>query len=197
MEKEKDGFPVFIPKDQADWRNWLLKNHALEKAVWLVLYRKGNKNYNLSVDEVIDQALCFGWIDSKPNKRDEESYYLFLSQRKAKSNWSKVNKVKIERLLHENLVHESGLKMVELARISGTWDALNEVELLTIPEDLKKKLLDFPPALDNFEAFPKSVKRGILEWILNAKRPETREKRIEETASLAAQNKRANQFPRN
>lgn len=107
-----------------------------------------------------------------------------------------MNKQKIERLTAEGKMHTSGIKMVELAKEKGTWDALNQVEMLEIPTDLEVCLALYPPAASHFAAFPRSVKRGILEWILNAKKPETRKARVEETAKLAAQNIRANQFPR-
>ena len=142
----------------------------------------------------MDEALCFGWIDSKPNKRDEESYYQFFSKRNVKSNWSKVNKDKVSKLIKEGLMHSFGLKMIELAKKSGTWNALDEVESLKIPKDLDDLFQNNTIAFQNWEAFPPSSKRGILEWILNAKKIETRQKRIEETVNLAAENIRANHF---
>ncbi|GAB5526653.1 MAG: hypothetical protein Roseis2KO_45250 [Roseivirga sp.] len=145
-------------------------------------------------DEAVDQALCFGWIDSKPNKRDEESYYQFFSQRNPKSNWSRVNKEKIARLTKGGLMATPGLEMVAQAKASGTWDALNDVENGLIPDDLQKAFSHYSHAEKHFKAFPRSVSRGILEWIFNAKRPETRKKRIEQTARLANENTRANQF---
>ncbi|MEO1656066.1 MAG: YdeI/OmpD-associated family protein, partial [Bacteroidota bacterium] len=101
-----------------------------------------------------------------------------------------------EKLIQAGKMHISGLNMVEQAKMSGTWDALHQVEQLIIPPDLQEALVSYPSALKNFESFPKSTRRGILEWILNAKRPETRQKRIQETAELADQNIRANQYPR-
>jgi len=147
-------------------------------------------------DEAVDEALCFGWIDSKINKRDDESFYQFFARRNPKSKWSRVNKNKVERLQAEGRMAPEGLAMVELARQNGTWNALDEVENLTIPPDLQQALDALPNAAAHFDAFPRSVKRGILEWILNAKKDETRQKRILETATLAAQNIRANQFRR-
>lgn len=173
-----------------------MKNHCKEKSVWLVLYKKDSTKPSVQLSDAIDEALCFGWIDSKPNKRNEESYYLFFSQRKPGSNWSAVNKAKVERLITENRMHESGMAMVELARERGTWDALTSVDALKEPDDLLQALNILPPALINWKAFPKSARRGILEWILNAKTEATRRKRIDETARLARENVRANQFVR-
>lgn len=191
---EKDGVKTVHAESREAWRRWLEVNHQQEKSVWLIIYRKQSQTPSVYYDEAVDEALCFGWIDSKPNKRDEESFYQFFARRNPKSKWSKVNKDKIERLLAEGRIAPAGLAMVELAQQNGTWNALDEVENLTIPPDLQQALDALPPASTHFDAFPRSVKRGILEWILNAKKEETRQKRIQETATLAAQNIRANQF---
>jgi uncharacterized protein YdeI (YjbR/CyaY-like superfamily) len=148
----------------------------------------------VAAPEAVDEALCFGWIDSKPNKRDAESFYQYFSKRNPKSNWSKVNKEKVKRLLAEGLITKSGLEAIEIAKQNGTWNALDEVEEIIIPDDLQKAFSKKKSALTNFEKFPRSSKRGILEWILNAKRPETRQKRIQETVDLAEKNIKANHY---
>jgi len=181
-------------KNAIEWRNWLKNNHNKEKSVWLIIYKKESATPSVYYDEAVDEALCFGWIDSKPNKRDEESYYQFFAQRNPKSNWSKVNKEKVVKLIEEGKMEVAGMDMVNHAKQSGTWDALNEVENLVIPEDLEKELSIHQHAKINFENFPPSIRRGILEWIFNAKRDDTREKRIRETAELAEKNIRANQY---
>jgi uncharacterized protein YdeI (YjbR/CyaY-like superfamily) len=190
----KNGIKTFHAKTRKDWRDWLEKNHESEKSILLVIYKKECNTPSVYYPEAVDEALCFGWIDSKPNKRDEDSYYQFFSKRNVKSNWSKVNKDKVSKLIKEGLMYSSGLKMIELAKKSGTWNALDEVESLKIPEDLDDLFQKKRIALQNWEAFPPSSKRGILEWILNAKKKETREKRIEETVRLAAENIRANHY---
>lgn len=187
-----NGTKTFYAKNQSAWRKWLEKNHRRENAVWLIIYKKETGIPSIYYPEAVDEALCFGWIDSKPNKRDEESYYQFFAKRNPKSKWSKVNKEKVERLIKTGKMHHSGLSMIELAKKSGTWDALNEVENITIPPDLEAALKKNPLAKNNFNAFSRSSKRGILEWILNAKKAETREKRIQETVMLAAKNLKAN-----
>lgn len=191
---EKDGIQTYYAEDRAAWRQWLVDNHAQAKSVWLIIYKKGSGTPSVYYDEAVDEALCFGWIDSKPNKRDAESYFQFFAKRNPKSKWSGVNKKKVKRLIEQGLMTEAGLKMIELAKASGTWTALDEVENMTVPPDLEIAFRNNEIAFRNWEAFPRSVKRGILEWISNAKRPETRQKRIEETVTLAAQNIRANQF---
>jgi len=142
--------------------------------------------------EAVDEALCFGWIDSTPKKRDEKSYYQFFAKRNPKSNWSKVNKDKVANLLEQGLIESEGLKMIDIAKQNGTWTALDEVENITIPHDLQALFSNNPTAFDHWEKFSRSSKRGILEWILNAKKPETRQKRIEETVALAEKNIKAN-----
>jgi uncharacterized protein YdeI (YjbR/CyaY-like superfamily) len=192
--EEKGGVKTFHAKTRKDWRNWLIKNHEKEKSIWLIIYKKESSIKSIYYDEAVDEALCFGWIDSKPNKRDDESFFQFFSKRNPKSNWSAVNKKKVEKLIETGLMTKVGFAMIELAKKTGTWTALDEVENLKLPEDLLKALKKEKSAFINFDSFPRSIKRGILEWIQNAKKPETRQKRIDETATLAAKNIRANQY---
>lgn len=185
---------TYHAKDQQAWRNWLSEHAGRESGVWLIIYKKESGVPSVYYPEAVDEALCYGWVDSKPNKRDGESYYQYFSPRNPKSNWSRVNKEKVARLVEEGRMAAAGLKMVELARESGTWNALDDVEDGVVPEDLAQALDGVPDARKYWEAFPPSSKRGILEWIFNAKRPETRQKRVEETARLAGDNLRANHY---
>lgn len=189
-----NGIQTFHAKTRKEWRKWLEKNHQSEKSVWLIIYKKESDIQSVYYPEAVDEALCFGWIDSKPNKRDEHSYYQFFAKRNPKSNWSKVNKEKVAKLLEQGLMHRSGLEMIEIAKQNGTWIALDEIENITVPDDLKKLFSKNKTAFEHWENFPPSSKRGILEWILNAKKPETRQKRIEETVSLAENNIKANHY---
>ncbi|MFN8286561.1 MAG: YdeI/OmpD-associated family protein [Chitinophagales bacterium] len=195
MAKEvHKGIPAVSPRNRKAWRQWLAKNHTGLKNVWLVFYNKKSGKARFGYDEAVEEALCFGWIDGTANPRDEESSYRLFAQRNPKSNWSKLNRERAERLINEGLMAEAGLKMIELAKKSGTWEALIDVQNSVIPPDLQKLLDKNKTALKNFSAFPPSSKRIILEWILNAKRPETREKRLKETVELAAQNIKANHY---
>lgn len=191
METYKN-IPAFHAKTRKQWRSWLEKNHQSEQSVWLIIYKKESDTPSVYYLEAVDEALCFGWIDSKPNKRDENSYYQFFSKRNPKSNWSKVNKDKVSKLIAQGLMHSAGIEMIEIAKKNGTWTALEEVENITIPPDLQDLFSKNKKALEHWEKFPRSAKRGIIEWILNAKKPETRQKRIEETVSLANNNIKAN-----
>ena len=190
----KDGIKTFYAKSQKEWRKWLEKNHQSEKSVWLIIYKKESGTPSVYYTDAVDEALCFGWIDSKPNKRDDESYYQFFAKRNPKSNWSKVNKGKVAKLLEKGLITKAGLETIETAKQNGTWTALDKVEEMTIPEDLQKAFDKNKTAFAYFDKFPRSSKRNILEWIMNAKRPETRQKRIEETVELATKNIKANHY---
>ena len=188
----KAGVKTFFAKTQKEWRKWLEKNHQAEKAVWLIFYKKGSRIQSTNYSEALEEALCFGWIDSKANKRDEESYYQYFAKRKPKSNWSRINKEKVVKLIEKGLMTPAGFESIEIAKQNGAWSALDEVEELIIPPDLKLLFDKNKGAFENWEKFSRSVKRAILEWILNAKRPETRQKRIAETVELAEKNIKAN-----
>ncbi len=191
---EKEDFKSIYLENRNAWRIWLKENHVSEKNVWLKIYKKQSQTPSVYYDEAVDEALCFGWVDSSIKKGNDEFYYQFFAKRNPKSNWSRVNKAKIEKLMTDGLIAEAGLKMVEIAKKTGTWTALDDVENLISTPDLQERLNQNSIAKGYFEAFPRSVKRGILEWLLNAKQAETRQKRIEEIVSLAEKNERANQY---
>lgn len=190
----KNGIEAVSAKTRADWRQWLVENHQSEKSIWLIIYHKESPTPSVYYDEAVEEALCFGWVDSKPNKRDAESYYLFMAQRKPGSNWSKLNRQRAEKMIGEGLMTQSGMALITLAKQSGTWEALEDVQNFVVPPDLEEAFLANGVAAKNFRAFPPSSKRIILEWILNAKKAETRQKRIEETVRLAAENIKANHY---
>ena len=188
----KDAQPTTYAPDQAAWRQWLQENHATQEFVWLIIYRKGSGTPSVYYPEAVDEALCFGWIDSKPNKRDDQSYYLFFSRRKPKSVWSKVNKAKVERLLAAGKITPAGQRMIDIAKENGMWSHLDEIEELVMPAELEAAFAEQPSAWDNFQAFPPSARKGIFQWIIQAKGAETRAKRVAETVAKAAVGERAN-----
>jgi uncharacterized protein YdeI (YjbR/CyaY-like superfamily) len=190
----KKSFNDYCPKSRSEWRQWLQKNHTQPDGVWLVLAKKESGLKLLSVAEAVEEALCFGWIDSVANKIDVNFFKLFISPRNSKSKWSRINKGRVKKLAKLGLLTPAGKKMIALAKKTGTWEALNEVDQLILPKDLKTALSKSKLASKFFDAFPPSTRRGILEWILNAKQPETRSKRIKETVDLAKKNIRANQY---
>lgn len=194
MKVDKSTIKDFYPKTRKEWRKWLQKNYDKEYAVWLIFYKKGSNEPSITYAEAVEEALCFGWIDSVPNKIDESKYKQMFSQRKKKSVWSKINKERIERLIKENLMHEVGLTKIKEAKKDGSWTTIDNIEDLIMPDVLRKAFLKNKKALLFFETFPKSVKKGIYYWIESAKTAATLKKRITETVTLAKENKRANQY---
>jgi uncharacterized protein YdeI (YjbR/CyaY-like superfamily) len=178
---------------RAAWRGWLKKHHAQGESIWLVFWKKGDPRHVPNGD-IVEEALCFGWVDSLPRKLDAQRSMLLLSPRRAGSAWSKLNKQRAEHMIAEGLMTPAGLSRIEEAKKNGLWSRLDGVDALEVPADLAAALKAHKPAAANWEAFPRSVKRGILEWILQAKRPETRARRVAETAVRASRNERANQW---
>jgi uncharacterized protein YdeI (YjbR/CyaY-like superfamily) len=184
----------YCPSDKKDWRKWLELNHNKKAGVWLVFYKKGSANYNLSWSESVDEALCFGWIDSTKKAIDSTKYKQYFSKRKAKSNWSKINKEKVEILIDQGLMEEEGYKSIEVAKENGSWTILDEVEVLVIPEDLKAELANYKGSMEYFDSLGKSIKKILLYWIVSAKRKETRQQRILEIVENARKNLIPKQF---
>jgi uncharacterized protein YdeI (YjbR/CyaY-like superfamily) len=182
------------PTSRAAWRAWLAKQLGRTEGVWLITYKKATGKPRIEYDEAVEEALCFGWVDSKPGKVDQERSKLWFAPRKARSGWSRPNKERIARLMATGLMQAAGLAKIEAAKQDGSWQALDAVEDLVIDSDLAAALAAYAHAAQHFDAFPRSAKRGILEWIALAKRPETRAARIAETARLAERNERANQW---
>jgi len=196
IPKIHKGYETFYAPDRGAWRRWLEANYASSKGVWLVYYKKGSDKPRVSYNEAVEEALCFGWIDSRPNKIDDERYMQLFTPRKAGSVWAKSNKERVERLIEQGLMTPAGLEKVEVAKRNGRWEALTDAEELVMPEDLKRSLMASPDALKNFEAFRLTEKKRLLYWIGNVKRPEARAKRIEETTLIAAKNMRLNDYLR-
>lgn len=183
------------PLTRQAWRDWLAAHHARDTGVWLVTYKKATGQPRIEYDEAVEEALCFGWVDSKPRKLDEARSMLWFAPRKPRSAWSRPNQQRVERLLAAGRMAPAGLAKVEAARADGSWNRLDAVEALEVPDDLRRAFSRHRGSAAHFEAFPRSARRGILEWIAQAKRPETRAARVAQTAELAALNQRANQWP--
>ncbi len=192
MAKSASDYQILYARNRQEWRAWLEQNHATVPGIRLIYYKKGRGKPCVEHTDAVEEALCFGWIDSKANTRDHESIMQLFTPRKAKSPWSKPNKERVEKLMAQGLIAPAGLARIEAAKQDGSWDALNAIDALTIPADLEAALTENDAARQNFNAFPPSSKKIILRWIESAKRPETRARRIAETVTLAAQNIRAN-----
>jgi len=188
------NYKTFHPKTRSQWRKWLEKNHAISPGIWLVFYKTETGKRKFSYEEAVEEALCFGWIDSLPRKLDDERSMLKYSPRKPNSVWSKINKQRIEQLIKNKLMKPAGLAKIELAKLNGSWDRLNNSDLHannnTLPPDLEKALNKNKAALNNFKSFSPSYRKQFLYWIDSAKRPQTRDARIKQTVLMAAANKK-------
>ncbi len=180
-----NDFEEYCPKGSKEWRRWLEANHEKEKAVWVIFHKKNSPKQNLTWSEAVDEALCFGWIDSTKRTLDSTRYKQYFTKRKAKSNWSKVNKDKVRSLIDQGLMREAGYKSIEIAKENGSWTILDGVEALIVPEDLKEELAKSQKAEDFYKAQSNSSKKMLLYWVVSAKREETRQKRIIEIAANA------------
>ncbi len=190
---EHRGRPCVHPETRAEWRRWLAENHASSDGVWLVSWKVATGRPVIPYDEVVEEALCVGWIDSRGNRLDHERHLLLLTPRKPGSGWSRSNKRRVERLTAAGLMRPAGLAAVAAAVADGSWTALDAVEDLIEPDELAAALDAVPAARERWDGFSPSARKGILQWIATAKRPETRAKRISETVRLAAEGRRANQ----
>jgi uncharacterized protein YdeI (YjbR/CyaY-like superfamily) len=177
--------------DRKQWRAWLKKNHKRPEGVWLITWKKHTADH-VSYDETIEEALCFGWIDSLPRKLDADRRMLYFCPRKPKSVWSKLNKERIEKLIANGSMTKAGLVKIEAARADGSWATLDAVDAMVIPPDLKKALAKNRMAKKHFDAFPPGRKKFLLYWISSAKTDGTRTTRIEKTIEIAEKNIRSN-----
>ena len=184
----------FYPRSTEKWREWLEENHETEKSIWLLFYKVSSDKPSLTWSEAVDEALCFGWIDSTKKSIDHESYKQLFCQRKENSTWSKVNKDKIKVLSQAGKIQAAGWKSIEVAKENGSWNILDEVEALIVPKDLETEFAKFSEAKDFYLSLSKSYKKGILSWIVMAKRIETRQKRIQEIVACASQGKLPKRF---
>lgn len=185
-----DDAPQVLVEDGASWRDWLEAHHASAAGVWLVTWRRGH-GPQLGYDDAVEEALCFGWIDSTAGRVDERRAKLYFAPRKRGSGWASTNKARVERLLAAGRMAPAGLAVVERAKSDGSWTALDDIEACIVPDDLAAALAAAPGAADNFGAFPRSVRRQMLLWIAQGRRPDTRDARVSDVAARAAMNERA------
>jgi uncharacterized protein YdeI (YjbR/CyaY-like superfamily) len=194
MARAIDSYQQFYPKDRKAWRNWLYKNFDKSPGIWLVYYKAGKSKPRLPYDDVVEEALCFGWIDSLPRKLDEERSMILITPRKPKSVWSDVNKQRIEKLTAAKLMTASGIKAVETAKQNGSWDTLTAsnyaAEQNELPADMLKLFKGKAASLKNFKAFSPSIRKQFMYWIDSAKTDETRMKRLQQTVLMSEVNKK-------
>ena len=188
-------YPRVVVRSRAEWRAWLAQHHATDRGAWTVTYKQGSgAGPYVAYEDLVEEALCFGWIDSIRRTVDDESSRLLMTPRKPKSAWSRPNKERVERLVAAGLMAPAGRAAIEAAKANGAWSSIDAAQDLREPDDLRTALDATPDARRYWDAFPPSARRGILEWVGNAKTAATRGKRVQETARLAAQNLRANQW---
>ncbi len=185
---------TFCPKDVQGRRDWLAENHQTLDSVWLIYYKSTSTQYNLSWSEAVDEALCFGWIDSLKKTVDEERFMQFFSKRKPSSTWSKINKEKVRLLIAENRMTDAGNRTIEIAKDNGNWTLLDQAEQLIVPDDLEAEFKKNKDAKVFYLSLSKSNRKSILIWILLAKRAETRQNRIGEVIKLASEGLIPKQF---
>ncbi len=186
-----DDAPLVFADDRATWRAWLEANHATTDGAWLVTWRRSSGRIGLDYETAVEEALCFGWVDSTGGRFDDERGKLYFARRKPRSGWAASNKVRVERLIAEGRMTPAGLAAIERARANGSWEVLDAVERLEVPEDLAAALARTPQAGPNFAAFASSVRKQLLGWVATAVRPETRAARIAKVAEAAARNESA------
>jgi uncharacterized protein YdeI (YjbR/CyaY-like superfamily) len=190
----KKEIETYCPSSPTEWRKWLEQNHQSKQSVWLVCYKASTKIASVTWSEAVDEALCFGWIDSTKRTVDSERYMQYYSRRKPSSTWSKVNKDKIAYLTENNLIAKAGLDTIDTAKQNGMWSFLDDIEKLIVPKDLENALYENESSMDFYQRQSKSIKKQILYWVKSAKRTETREKRIAEITHSSAEGTLPNHF---
>lgn len=186
-----DEAPQVHADDRATWRAWLDANHAMQRGAWLVTWLPRSGRAGLDYEAAVEEALCFGWVDSTGGKVDDERGKLYFAPRKVRSAWAATNKARVERLIADGRMAPAGLAAIEQAKSNGSWTVLDGPERLEVPPDLAAALERLPEAAGNFAGFPPSARKMQLAWVALAQRPETRAQRIATVAEAAARNERA------
>lgn len=180
--------PELYFKNDQEWRSWLHENHNQSQGVYLILYKVESKQPSMRWEEAVKVALCYGWIDSTVKRLDDQRRRQYFCPRRSKSVWSKVNKTHIIDLIKNDLMHHSGLMSIEVAKKNGSWIALDDVENGIIPKDLQHAFNQNPLAFENYQNFAQGYRKSYLYWIYQAKRQETRDKRIVEIIKFCEAN---------
>jgi uncharacterized protein YdeI (YjbR/CyaY-like superfamily) len=182
---DKD-LPLIQPASRKAWRAWLHKHHASSSGIWLVYAKKHTGISSLTYADAVEEALCFGWIDSLVHPIDDSLYKQIFTPRKKTSRWSALNKKRVETLIAAGQVTAAGMKAIDLAKKTGTWDAHAETEALTIPPELKKALNGNASARENWPTYTASQQKAFLRMLHDAKTPETRAKRVARILDIVA-----------
>lgn len=178
---------IFTPQSSDDWRNWLEQNHLEAESVWLVYFKKHTGLATVSWSETVDEALCFGWIDSLVKPIDDRQFMRLFTRRKPRSVWSQINKRKVEVLIASDRMAKAGLAAIDIAKANGYWESLDEVNQLLLPADLQQALQQNTDANEYVHQLSNSDKRSMLQWLMLARRTDTRMRRIAEIVDCANQ----------
>jgi uncharacterized protein YdeI (YjbR/CyaY-like superfamily) len=178
-------------KTRSAWRKWLVLNHDKLAGVWLVFYKKHTGRPTLDYEAAVEEALCFGWIDSIIKKLDDQRYVRKMTPRKAQSQWSQLNRRRAEKLIREKRMCAPGLAKIKAAKASGQWDSLDQVQIsLDLPEELAQALAQQPRAQAFFGQLAPSYRKQFIGWIAVAKQQSTRDRRVKESMTLLKQGKK-------
>jgi uncharacterized protein YdeI (YjbR/CyaY-like superfamily) len=186
-----DEAPYVHADDRATWRAWLEAHHATEAGAWLVTWKPRTGRGTLDYEAAVEEALCFGWVDSTGSSLDDDRGRQYFAPRKVRSPWAATNKARAERLIADGRMRPAGLAAIVRAKANGSWEVLDGPERLEVPADLAAALDAIPTASGNFAAFPPSARKMMLAWVAQALRPETRARRVAEVARAAGRNERA------
>jgi uncharacterized protein YdeI (YjbR/CyaY-like superfamily) len=189
---EYRGRPLIHPETIAAWRQWLTKHHADTDGVWLAGWKRASGKIPLDYGLIVEEALCFGWIDGLVNTLEDGRQAQLLTPRRRGSAWSSSNKERVERLVADGRMTDAGMRVIEVAKADGSWSMQDAAEALIEPDELKVALDANREARRNWDAFPKSPRRALIWWVMSAKRDETRERRVRTVVEEAAQGRRAN-----
>jgi uncharacterized protein YdeI (YjbR/CyaY-like superfamily) len=181
----------FTPRNRDDWRDWLRRNHALKAEVWVVFFKKTAPKSNLSYNDAVEEAVCFGWIDGVKRSVDEHRYMHRFSPRRPDSKWSRSNKERVQRMVDAGLMTEAGERAVAQAKKSGAWAApVESPGPLPMPPEFKARLKRNEKAQAFFDSLAPSYRRQFVDWVASAKRDDTRRRRIQEALALLAKGKK-------
>lgn len=187
----KFDYPIFHAETRQAWRSWLTANHDDARGVWLASWKRATGRPAVPYEQTVEEALCFGWIDSTVNTLDEERSLQLMTPRKPRSTWTRLNRDRVAALEKAGLMTDAGRRAIEVARANGWWTIYDPVEDLLEPDDLAAALDDVPKARSSWNAFPPSARKAMLWWVISAAKPDTRATRIARIVDEATHNRRA------
>jgi uncharacterized protein YdeI (YjbR/CyaY-like superfamily) len=187
----KFDYPIFHAETRDQWRAWLAANHDSERGVWLCSWRSVTDRSACPYPDAVEEAICFGWIDSTANQLDDERGLQLYTPRKPKSSWTRLNRRRVQAMEAAGSMTEAGRRAVDVAKANGYWTIYDAVEDLDEPDDLTAALDAEPTARSNWDGFPPTARKQMLWWVISAVQADTRARRIDTIATKAAAGDRA------